>query len=316
MVANPPEVLATCRNKALTRIALRDNGVLQPRFAAVRSVAEVEAAVAEIGLPCVVKPADDSGSHDVLWCADAATAVEHAERILAITANVRGQATAQTVLVEEFLDGREYSAEMFCADGQVTCIGVTERTVSDLPYFVETGHLFPANLAEPDAAAIAETARQALKAVGFERGPAHVELKTTQAGPAIVEINARLAGGMIPELIRPATGVDLLDQQVRAASGRPVRLTADRRRHAGIRFLIAPHAGRLVAVDGVEAAEAVPGVERVTVRGAVGRDVRPARDAYDRLGHVIAVGDSADTVTRALDDAMASLTIVVEGDER
>jgi cysteine synthase A len=316
VVGNPPDALATCRNKASTRAALRDNGVAQPHFVAACSVAEAEAAVAEIGLPCVVKPADDSGSHDVLWCADAATAVEHAARVLAVTENVRGQATAQTVLIEEFLDGREYSVEMFCVAGQSVCVGVTERTVSELPYFVETGHLFPARLGEQDAAAVAETARQALKAVGFERGPAHVEVKVTSTGPAIVEINARLAGGMIPELIRPATGIDLLDQQIRAAAGRPVRLEADRSRHAGIRFLTAPRPGRLVAVTGVEEAAAVPGVDRVTVTGVAGREVRPVRDAYDRLGYVIAVGDSPELVSQALDAALAAVEIVVEGEER
>jgi cysteine synthase A len=201
-------------------------------------------------------------------------------------------------------------------DGEATCVGVTQRTVSPLPHFVETGHLFPAAVDKALSEEIAETARQALKAVGFQRGPAHVELKVTGSGPVVIEINARLAGGMIPELIRPATGVDLLDQQIRAASGRPLRLAADRSRHAGIRFLIAPAAGRLAEVTGVEEASRVAGVERVTVTGVPGRTVRPAQDAYDRLGHVIAVGDSPEAVLGALDEAMAAVRIVVEGVEQ
>jgi cysteine synthase A len=315
LAGNEPGTLAICRDKAAAREALRAAGIAQPRFEAIRSGPDAEtavkAAVAAIGTPCVVKPADDSGSRGVLWCPEAEVAAGHAARLLAVTRNVRGQATAGTVLVEEFLDGPEYSAEMFCAGGEAVCIGITERTLTPLPYFVETGHLFPADLPDSVAAAIAGTARQALAATGFTRGPAHVEIKLTGSGPAVVEINGRLAGGMIPELVRLACGVDMLEQQLRAVAGRPVRLTADRVRYAGIGFLIAPAAGRLARIRGADAARRVPNVERVVVSGVAGRMVRPARDAYDRLGYVIATGGSRPDVTRALDAATELVQVVV-----
>jgi cysteine synthase A len=311
---NPAEAMEACRNKALTRVVLQDAGVGQPRFAAVHDPAEIDAAISAVGLPCVVKPVGESGSHDVLWCGDAATAAAHAGKVLAVTRNVRGQATARTVLVEEYVAGPEFSAEMFCVDGEAVCVGVTQRTVSALPHFVETGHLFPAVLTETETREIAEVARRALAAVGFARGAAHVELKSTEHGPVVVEINARPAGGMIPELVRLATGIDLIDQQVRSAAGRPVSLRASRSGQAGIRFLTAAQPGRLVEVTGVQKAEAVPGVDRVVVTGVVGRDVRPVRDAYDRLGFVIAAGESAEDVARALDEAFAQLELVVEAD--
>lgn len=310
---NPPEAVAICRDKSRTRAALMQApGLGQPRFAVVSEVAAAQEAVAKVGLPCVVKPADDSGSHNVLWCGEAQDAVAHAARVLAVTQNMRGQPTARIALVEEYLEGPEYSAEMFCTGGEAVCVGITQRTVSPLPYFVETGHLFPAAVASGIAEQIADVARRALAATGFDRGPAHVELKLTASGPAVVEINARLAGGMIPELIRLATGIDLLEQQVRAAAGRPVRLDPSRSRQAGIRFLTASAAGRLGGVSGVGQAERVPGVDRVVVTGTVGRQVRPVRDAYDRLGHVIAAGDAAEQVVQALDEAAGMVRISVE----
>ena len=90
--------------------------------------------------------------------------------------------------------------------------------------------------------------RAALAATGMRLGPTHTEVKVTDAGPSIVEINARAAGGMIPELVRLATGVDLLEQQLRAAAGLPLDLVPTRERVAGIRFLLAPADGRLAAV--------------------------------------------------------------------
>ncbi|GAB7184164.1 pyridoxal-phosphate dependent enzyme [Kitasatospora sp. Ki12] len=309
---NPPEAMTRCRNKALTRTALHEAGVTQPRFAVVTDPDAVAAAVAEVGLPCVVKPVGESGSQSVLWCEDAGTAVGHATDLLAVTHNVRGQRTPGAVLVEQYLEGPEFSAELFGVDGEARCVGVTQRTVSPLPHFVETGHLFPADIEDALAERIADTARQALKAVGFERGPAHVELRLTADGPAVIEINGRLAGGMIPELIRPATGIDLLEQQIRAAAGLPLNLSAEQDRRAGLRFLTAPRPGRLTAVTGVEAAERVPGVERVLVSGTPGREVRPPRSAYDRLGHVIAVGSTPQEVGRALAEAAGLIEVGVQ----
>ncbi|MEU8512761.1 pyridoxal-phosphate dependent enzyme [Kitasatospora sp. NPDC048722] len=309
---NPPEAMARCRNKALTRTALREAGVHQPGFAVVTDPAGAAAAVEAVGLPCVVKPVGESGSQSVLWCGDAATAVAHATGLLAVTHNVRGQRTAGAVLVEQYVDGPEFSAEMFGVDGEARCVGVTQRTVSPLPHFVETGHLFPADVDGALAGRIADTARQALKALGFERGPAHVELRLTADGPAVIEVNGRLAGGMIPELIRPATGIDLLEQQIRAAAGLPLNLSAGQARRAGLRFLTAPRPGRLTGVDGVARAGRVPGVERVVVSGTPGREVRPPRSAYDRLGHVIAVGSSPEEVGRALTEATGLIEIGVE----
>ncbi|MFJ9427683.1 pyridoxal-phosphate dependent enzyme [Streptomyces sp. NPDC101249] len=303
------ETAAACRDKSLTRQALGDAGVRQPRHAVVGDRSVAAGAVASVGLPCVVKPADGSGSQDVRWCGDEATALAQVALILAATENTRGQARAGKALVEEYVEGPEYSVEMFCADGEAVCVGVTQRTTTRLPYFVETGHLFPAALSAAARAELAETARHALKAIGFERGPAHVEARLTEAGAVVMEINGRLAGGMIPELVRAATGIDLLDQQVRAATGRPLRLVADRARHAGLRFLTAPEHGRLIGVTGTAEAARVPGVESVVTTGTPGRVVRPPRDAYDRLGHVIAVAATPREVDAALDRAMELLHV-------
>ncbi|MFD8284715.1 pyridoxal-phosphate dependent enzyme [Streptomyces solisilvae] len=304
-----PATAAACRNKALTRAALQNAGVPQPAHAVVADIAGVPEAVARVGVPCVVKPVDGSGSQDVRWCPDEATAVEHAARVLAVTENVRGQKSAGEVLVEEFVGGAEYSVEMFCTGGEAVCVGVTRRTMTPLPHFVETGHLFPAGLPAARQAELAEAARQALKAVGFEHGPAHIEMRLTPVGPVVIEINGRLAGGMIPEIVRAATGLDLLEQQVRAATGLPTYLEPARSRQAGLRFLTAGDVGRLVAITGTAAAERVPGVVAVVTTGTPGRAVRPPRDAYDRLGHIIAVGDTPQEVEATLDTAMALVRV-------
>jgi cysteine synthase A len=260
----------------------------------------------------VVKPADDSGSNLVLLCESEQEAVSQVDEVLAVTTNVRGQRTAVTALIEEYLSGPELSVEMFSVAGTATCVGITQKSVGGRPYFVESGHVFPADLSEEVAAEVTGTVERALAATGWQFGASHVEVKLTPDGPAIVEINARLAGGMIPELVRLATGIELLEQQLRAFAALPVRLTPTRARRAGIRFILAPQAGTLVEVVGVAKARGVPGVDSVVVTAGIGSSVRPARNAYDRLGYLIAVGDSVSEVDAALDAAYDHIEVITE----
>jgi cysteine synthase A len=290
---------------------MRAAALAVPRFEVATDEREVDRAVAAVGVPCVVKPVDDSGSNNVVLCHDAATARRHARIVLGTRANVRGQAHAGAVLVEEYVAGPEYSVEMFSNDGVLACLGVTAKTTMAEPYFVECRHEFPARL--PDAARdeIVAAVRAVLAATGITWGVTHTEVRLSPAGPVVMEVNARPAGGMIPELIRLATGVDIVEQHLRVLGGLPVDLEQVRAKHAGIAFLTAQREGRLEGVAGTGAAAAVPAVEQVVVTARPGATVRPPRSAYDRLGYVIAAADSPERVRTALATALTRLTVAV-----
>ncbi|MFB9586358.1 MULTISPECIES: pyridoxal-phosphate dependent enzyme [Streptomyces] len=309
---NPAEAMRTCRDKAKLRETLARAGVRQPRFVVVRDAAAGVTAAAKVGLPCVVKPVDDSGSTNVLRCTSAEEVSAHVTHILARTVNARGLPTAGAVLVEELADGPEYSVEMFSVEGRHHCVGITAKSVTGTPYFVEHQHLFPAPVPPAVAEELARTARAALTAAGVRSGPTHTELRLVADGPVIIEVNPRLAGGMIPEMIRLATGTGLLEQQVRAATGQEPLLEPEFARQGGIRFLIAERAGRVLAIEGADRAAAVAGVDRVTVTVRPGAEVRPAQDAYGRLGYIIATSERPEEIEDVLDAAEREIRFVYE----
>ncbi|MGW8354473.1 pyridoxal-phosphate dependent enzyme [Streptomyces wedmorensis] len=311
---NPPAAVAACRRKSETRRLLTDAGLPQPVSVAVTSEAEVAGAVAATGLPCVVKPAADSASTGVLLCGSVEQARDHAAKLLAITHNVREQAVPTEVLVEELVGGTEYSVETIFADGELHVVGVTRKSVSPPPSFVELRHAFPAPLDETASGEIERVVRAAVEAVGLRHGACHTELRLTPAGPTVIEINARLAGGMIPELIRLAGGPDLLTQQLRAAAGLPVELPRGELTPTGVAFLTSSEEGRLASLDGHEAARSLPGVAEVHIARRPGDPVRPATDAYDRMGYVIASADSVEELDRSLDAALDRITVRLTND--
>jgi S-sulfo-L-cysteine synthase (3-phospho-L-serine-dependent) len=310
---NPPDVVRRCRDKAATRRVLAGAGVPQPKFAVVGESGPALEWQREVMLPCVVKPVDESGSEDVLLCRSEPEVRAQLKRVLSKRTNARGQPAARVALVEEYLDGPEYSVEMFSTAGRAHFVGITAKVVGGAPCFVELGHHYPATL-EPGAAdRTVALVTAALEAVGVREGPTHTEVRWTPTGPAVVEINVRLAGGMIPELIRLTEGVDLVEQQVRAAAGLSVDLrhVPTQAPSAGIRFLVASGPGLLREITGADGARALPGIAQVQLRPMAGLTVSPPRSAYDRLGHVIALGEDPREVESRLDLAVDAIRMTI-----
>lgn len=305
-----PRAAAICRSKYRTRRALSLAGLRAPRFWLLSSPTEAEQLAAEADYPLVLKPPADSSSHGVRLVREPETLLAHYHEIASRRYNVRGQPLDRRVLAEELIEGPEYSVETLTVPARgTTVVGVADKHLSEPPHFVETGHDFPSSAGPRRQEELIEATRAALAAVGFDFGPAHTELRWTRRGPVVVEINPRLAGGMIPELVRQATGLDLIQAWLDLLAGRSVDLVPRSHGFASIRFLTAPAAGRLESVEGVEAARQLPGVRGVEVKARPGERVAPAVDAYGRLGWVIAAGPEPATARRRVERAAATIRL-------
>ena len=123
----------------------------------------------------------------------------------------------------------------------------------------------------------------------------------------VMEVAARLGGGHDAELCLAATGVDLNGLAVSAALGEPpgddplpAEPTAGRGVGGACVVFLVPPAGRLVSVEGVDAAEAVPGVEWVRVYRRPGHVFGAFRRGSDRAGAILATGpDREEALERA-----------------
>lgn len=308
-----PEAARNCRDKSRTREALRRAGLPVPGFRVVSSWEEALRASREVAYPCVLKPVTESSSKGVLQVRNADELLAHFREVHGWRENARRQALAGRVLVEDLLDGPEFSVETFTRQrGQTHVIGITTKHLSDPPLFVEMGHDFPSRIEPERGRALVRAVLAALEALGYDFGPAHTEVRLTAAGPVVVEVNPRLAGGMIPELVCNALGVDLAGALLAQLTGREADLTPTRAAWSSIRFLTAPRRGRLAAVRGLEEARRLPGVKEVILGKPLGAEVQPAEEATHRLGHVITCGPDAGDVARQAKAALASLELVLE----
>jgi biotin carboxylase len=303
-----PEAVRACRNKWVQRQRLQSAGLLTPKFECVTSVGEARVALTKIPPPVVVKPTMGSGSVGVRLCYTAEDVVDHASVLLQRTVNERGMPLPSEVLIEEYLVGQEYSVETF---GEAA-LGITRKHVSSEPFFVELGHDFPADLRPQIQESIATVARQGLQALGLHWGPSHVEIRLTAKGPTIVEINPRLAGGFIPEIVRLATGIDIVRETIRLVVGEKTEIQPLRNGHASIRFLTPSRNGTIQAVNGVEAASRTEGVSDIQIYRKIGDRVGIENDFRDRIGHVISCSDLEMSAARASELACGKIEIQVQ----
>jgi biotin carboxylase len=126
-----------------------------------------------------------------------------------------------------------------------------------------------------------------------------------------IEVNPRLAGGFIPELVRHAERIDLIRETLRLVAGRTPEVDALHHRHASIRFLFAPAAGRLERVEGAEEARSIEGVVDVALYRSAGDELAIHGDFRDRIGHVIACADGGGDAARAAERGRDAVRVVV-----
>ncbi|MGR6009569.1 ATP-grasp domain-containing protein [Bacillus cereus] len=265
-----------------------------------------------IKFPCVVKPVDDSGSNNVLKCYSYEEVKRHTEKILSNKYNVRSQKNAQNILVEEYVSGQEYSVEIFTYNGKCKIVGVTQKIVDGAPYFIECGHIFPAPVSDDIRSVIERGVTKIIEKVNWQNGPCHLEIKIKGEKIFLVEFNGRLAGGMIPELIKYATGIDLLKEQLKVVTRMRPKLDQNPTLYAGIRFIIPLRDGKITSIFGVNDIENTVGIKEVKLRTIVGESIRKVENAYGRIGHIIGAAENINKLNYILDKSMDALHIEIE----
>ena len=296
-------ILAT--NKKEMKRAFAAHGVPSPLSYAATCLEAAIGARDEIAGNVVVKPGQSSGGRGITWIGAEASVSELQ------TAFERAMAFTQSgeVLVEQCVEGREYSVEMLTYDGQCHLIAVTDKITSGKPYFVELGHAQSTHLTATEKDALVAVAVHGAQALAIESSALHAELYWSQNGPCVVEIGARLGGGFIATHLVPlSTGIDMIAAATCLALGETPDLDCLHNLGAAIKFLTPPP-GTVSRIAGVDEGRQLPGVIEVELDIAVGDVIRPLLDDTCRIGHVIAQGEDAAAALNIAENSAALIQI-------
>ncbi|MFI2372386.1 ATP-grasp domain-containing protein [Streptomyces sp. NPDC018833] len=312
-----PAAARLARNKYLMRHALADRPHLIPRFARVRTWQDAVRSLDDIGLPAVLKPAAGSGSKGIFLLRDERElrpAFDELTRLTGTDGDSIFRHDRGDLVLEELLRGSEHSVEGFVHRGEVTVCGITDKTTTE-PFRLELAHLHPSTLPGAARSAVHALTREAVLALGFDDCAFHLEcMYDPGAGARLIEVAARAGGDFIgSHLVGLATGVPFHENVIRVATGRAPRLPDQPPLRAGLRKIMAPVAGKLVRVDGVDTALGVTGVQHVVLDRTPGTTIRlpPEHFSSSAVGAVIATGDTAVSVERALGAAVDAVRVEI-----
>lgn len=268
-------------DKLLMKNIFMENNIPCAKGIIVQNIDEI----VDVNFPVIVKPRDNSGSRGVIYCKDkneVATAINEA---MSFTKN-------NNVLVEEFIEGKEYSVESVHFQNETKIIQFTEKITTSLPYNVELGHNQPANLTDSIKLQIQELITKIANAMGFVNCASHTELKINEAGIFIIETSPRLGGDFITSHLVPlSTGINIEEILLKIALGKKPILNNALERSAIVRFLNFEN-GTINSINLPEKPKEEWELEHFSFNLKVGDKIPSIKNSLDRYGNAVFYGET------------------------
>lgn len=231
LIANSVFSASISTNKFLMRSRFLEAGLKSPKYYSITSSDKI-LLKEQLNFPLIVKPTDRSGSRGVTIANNQRDLEDNILR--AIEASFEKKA-----IVEEFIEGPEYSVESISEDGVHTILAITEKVTSGPPYFVELEHHQPAKLNSLLEEQINQLVIAGLNALDIKFGASHTELKISKRGVFIIEIGARMGGDFIgSHLVELSTGYDYLKNTINTSLGIKIESFVKKdEKYSGVYFL-------------------------------------------------------------------------------
>jgi biotin carboxylase len=295
---NPPSSVAITRDKTRLRAVLTAAGLPQPQVMT----------DGDVRFPCVVKATTLSGSRGVIRANDAAELESALSRVRSIAGD------DDAVIVESYVPGAEVALEGLLDGGTLYVLALFDKPDPlEGPFFEETIYVTPSRHPADARHAIERTIADACSAIGLSEGPIHAEVRVPPDGPPVVlEVAARSIGGLCSRALKFGAGVSLEEVILRHALGKDLGDLQRARSASGVMMIPIPKTGTLRAVDGVDNASAVSGIEGIEITIPRGQPVQALPEGDRYLGFIFASGARPEDVEASLRDAFSRLSIEID----
>ena len=211
---NPVEYTNIQTNKYDMRQALEKSGLSCPKFALADESSDYACLLNGFHFPVIVKPTDRSGSRSIMK-------LEGMENLPEAVRKACASSFEKKAIIEEFIEGQEYSIETISYAGVHHFLAVTKKFTTGAPNFIETGHCQPSGLPEELVSLAKAEMFRALDALHVKNGASHGEFRIDSEGNLrFIEIGARMGGDCIgSDLVYLSTGHDFLKMVIDVACG-------------------------------------------------------------------------------------------------
>ena len=292
---NPAHAVRRVRDKLAFRRLLQEREFLCPAFHHLPSGEDPRKLIPELKFPVVVKARRLSGSRGVIRADDAEALVRAVNWVRAIQSRADRDAQELGLIIEGFIPGREYALEGTLERGELTTLALFDKPDPlDGPYFEETIYVTPSRLPGALQERIHQEVARACRCAELTDGPVHAEMRVNEQGIWILEVAARSIGGLCGRVLTHSLGMSLEELILRQVVAEPLAiageggLPAGRHGAAGVMMIPIPRRGIYHGIEGLAAAQSVPGVTGVTITAEPGQIIAPPPDGASYLGFIFA----------------------------
>jgi len=291
-------------DKCLMREAFAAAGVPSPRSFCWSGHGDPRALLpGDLEFPLVVKPVDNMGARGVRRVEDTAALEAACRSALPLSRSSK-------VIIEEYMEGPEFSLDAIVHDGIIAVCGVADRIIRFPPFFVETGHTMPSEFPASVLREVEEVFRAGIRAIGIHRGAAKGDIKLTRHGAMVGEIAARLSGGYMSGWTFPlSSGVEVTEAALNVAVGLPPGELSPRWQKVCAERALISIPGVVASVRGAGDAQRSPGITNLFLRAAAGDRVVFPENNVQKCGNVLAVHADRREASRAAARALALLDL-------
>lgn len=293
------ETALDASDKGRMRECFRRAGIPSPRFTVLKATQSIEYNLL-FPFPVVIKPVDNMGARGCRRADNRAELRIAMEEAFSFSRSGR-------IIIEEFMDGPEFSIDAIVYQGEITITGFADRHIFFPPYFIEMGHTMPTDIDEKSATKVIEVFKQGVRALGIRDGAAKGDVKLTRKGIMIGEIAARLSGGYMSGWTYPySSGVEPTRAAIQIAIGeKPSHLTPTRQWTSTERaFISIP--GEIFSIIKREFPHQV---RDVFFRVKEGERVKFPENNVSKAGNVIAIASNREESINAAEIAARNILI-------
>ena len=246
---NPYESVCILQNKDRFRNFLTQHGFNVPKAKGFSSIAEALGEAYWYPWPVIIKPTDSAGSKGV-------TRVDRLEDLEPALKVAFEHSLSGRVIVEEFIEKQGCSSDTDCfsIDGELKFVSFSAQRFDEKapnPY-TPSAYSWPSTFTKEQEEYLTSEIQRLLTLLGMRTSIYNVETRVgTNGRPYIMEVSPRGGGNRLAEMIRFATGVDLITNAVRAAVGEEVS-EVEQRPYKGYWAEVVLHAdtdGHFIALD-------------------------------------------------------------------
>ena len=213
----PYESVCILQNKDRFRDFLTQNGFNVPKARGFASLKEALAEKQWYSWPVIVKPTDSAGSKGV-------TRVDRWEELKPALETAFAHSLSKRVIVEEFIEkiGCSSDTDSFSIDGELKFVSFSaQRFDASAPNpYTPSAYSWPSTMTKDQEKELTSELQRLLKLLKMKTTIYNIETRIgINERPYIMEVSPRGGGNRLAEMIRFATGVDLITNSVRAAVG-------------------------------------------------------------------------------------------------